>query len=557
MPLPKQARVPEDRIMKAPYNFVPLPDAVLTVSKEKQPNTYDTLKHTGLIELRITTETLLYTRCAYPPATEDEKVYRSPSRQQFFHHGNPERPYLPGSSIRGMLRSLMEIITYSKVTNVYNERLVYRGAGATKGKKMSGDTGKMIPPFLKNPDDLDMAEALFGSTERKGRVRVVDAALTASPEDGQIFLAEDNGRMIPKILSSPKPTSFQNYLVQPEDNVPKVTLKHYDIPFGSDGNGTVIRGYKQYWNKLTNDNDVREDCNRAQLDDDGLQRFRNRSRDPWRNAADPNIQPQHTVIKPVRPGCVFGGRICFENLSDLELGALLTALRLEDTHSRHRLGMGKPYGMGRIRIEYVLHLDDRKARYHAMDAEGRKYSDEVSQIVQTCLALFSQKIMDHHITCCGGSLVASIWDIPRLKDFSLLMNQHGPNLQDACYVSLDAPKPWRDRNVLPAPQQVMNFISDETVHGTAKVSGSGNVGSQHPLSATEISGPVKNRQKVTCVVLAEQTKKKKWRFKVKDGIGVGTMHPTSAIPDDIEPGKEYRLTVFSNDPKNMMFTWEP
>ena len=40
------------------------------------------------------------------------------------------------------------------------------------------------------------------------------------------------------------------------------------------------------------------------------------------------------------------------------------------------------------------------------------------------------------------------------------------------------------------------------------------------------------------------------------GVGIGVLDPKSQIPPDISPGKEYALRVFSDDPKNMAFTWE-
>lgn len=69
-------------------------------------------------------------------------------------------------------------------------------------------------------------------------------------------------------------------------------------------------------------------------------------------------------MQPVKSGVQFRGRIRFENLTDLELGAILHALQLPDGCC-HRIGMGKPLGLGSIRIHARLRLVDRVARYQA------------------------------------------------------------------------------------------------------------------------------------------------------------------------------------------------
>ena len=112
----------------------------------------------------------------------------------------------------------------------------------------------------------------------------------------------------PKILSSPKPTTFQHYLTQSNDHIRD--LNHYNRP-------AAIRGNKLYWHK---------------------------SGKNWEETDQKEIDyhaTQYTKIKPVRPGVQFKGRIRFENLSDIELGALLFVLDLPEGCS-HKLGMGKP-----------------------------------------------------------------------------------------------------------------------------------------------------------------------------------------------------------------------
>lgn len=78
---------------------------------------------------------------------------------------------------------------------------------------------------------------------------------------------------------------------------------------------------------------------------------------------------QHTRIEPVKANKSFTFRIYFENLSNVELGALLWALEPQgDTQKkyRHKLGMGKPLGMGSIELVPTLHITNRKQRYESL-----------------------------------------------------------------------------------------------------------------------------------------------------------------------------------------------
>ncbi len=796
--LPQQAPVLSDRLMKAPYNFVPLPAAVYPVAAETIPphDHYDSTRHTGFIELDIKTETLLYTRCAYRPALADTKVYLTPERQEFFHHGNPAQPVIPGSSLRGMLRTLVEIIGFGKMTAVFDEKLIYRAvaestslgkayrermlgtgnplsypsvnlkggylhrdprghwhirpaveyygesfihtrtyppfAQARDPKKkygpddlvdvwvlpptaryarpgtppkpnlfladipatsthiikrtptndapicfvpavlvrsghlgskhmhciiyeedpdaskkipvpdeirrmyeddrginrgiecrklyangepifylidpaaISNDNPKgliffgptmmfripynhsvnnFIPDFFQNSDVTDLAEAIFGTTSRKGRVRFSDAKLVPVTDNGSPFLENQNsGRIIPKILSNPKPTSFQNYLVQPlrasaypqiPNNNKKSLLLHYDHPLPgtyqlpvdqNDPNavvpttGTTIRGYKLYWNKNGLPDSVSENPELAQCDQNGrLFQYRLREDRPWNNTNNPNKTPQQTVIRPVRPGRRFRAKIYFENLSGIELGALLTALKLKD-ESRHRIGMGKPYGMGRVRITTRLFRENRQDRYTGWNA-----ASTIELASAEYMTKFQSALQVHWQNNCGGLAGTEFWNIPRIKDLTLLLRNQART--DCDYTPLQPTDPWKERRVLPSPAQVCGEIQPDFVqqgqggggHFPAGQNPHKQKGGVHaPAPAQpQLQRDFKSGDTVKCVVLEEKSKKEKWCFQVKDGTGIGMLHPSAegATPSDIEPGKEYNLVVFSNDPKNMSFKW--
>ena len=78
------------------------------------------------------------------------------------------------------------------------------------------------------------------------------------------------------------------------------------------------------------------------------------------------------AVRPLDPGDIekaggFWFHVDFDNLAEIELNLLCFALRPENGF-RHKLGLGKPLGLGTVRIEPVfLGLVDRKARYSKGD----------------------------------------------------------------------------------------------------------------------------------------------------------------------------------------------
>lgn len=95
---------------------------------------------------------------------------------------------------------------------------------------------------------------------------------------------------------------------------------------------------------------------------------RQQGNEPWRShntdPQDPKSRLRQKVrISPVRSGVVFYFHVDFDNLSPRELGLLLYALKPAEGF-RHKLGMGKPIGLGSVNTEVLgLFLVDRERRY--------------------------------------------------------------------------------------------------------------------------------------------------------------------------------------------------
>ncbi len=201
-----------------------------------------------------------------------------------------------------------------------NFRLPFRFPGSER----AASPHDFVPEELRAEGLIDLAEAIFGFVRGRRQDRQEEQAVAgrvfvsdATPAPGQTDLWLGTEPITPHVLGSPKPTTFQHYLVQPGGG--KRDLKHYGSRPGEE---TTVRGHKLYWHKgatpaIAMPPDKRQKVNETQI----------------------------TSIRPVRAGVSFSFTLHVENLSQIELGALLWVLRLGgDPVYRLKLGMGKPPG---------------------------------------------------------------------------------------------------------------------------------------------------------------------------------------------------------------------
>ena len=575
---------------KAPYNFVPLHKKVVEAQNIPEFDKYHKDRYSGYIELSITTKTPIYIR-------------RDKEEHDFFSIKNGS-PIIPGSSLRGMVRTLVEIVSFGKFSFVDSKRRLYyrdvagrsdstlkyiysykirkdkikagyliydKGtykiipaeydrfrdqdasnpskqftieihnndyrvrSGYIKGKKKNwivkhvnssvnkieldkadienyksdvnrnipkyydilkmakdkklmlpnnkivelpngvpvfyveytdkegkkriafGHTGFFrlpyeltigdhIPEELKSEDKTDFAEAIFGKESKwASRVFFEDAFLGEGQND--VFMNETS----PKILASPKPTAFQLYLEQPnEENTYSRNLKHWD------DKDALIRGHKLYWHRDTPDNPT--------------------DKYSW-NEGEAKNDTQHTIIKPIKRNIKFKSRIRFENLTKEELGALLFVLDLPQNHY-HKIGMGKPLGLGSIEIKPKVFIVDREKRYKSLfkdDAWNLAEEDKTGEINEFKNA-FETYIL-RNISNNDKSNATSLWETPRLKQLKIMLSWNNTKIQGwlektrymmiECQPTVgyecicagtnkDKCNEYKDRPVLPKPEKVIN-----------------------------------------------------------------------------------------------------
>lgn len=295
-----------------------------------------------------------------------------------------------------------------------------------------------VPSWLRAKDQVDLAEAIFGyigldvqDTSRAGRISVSDARLVAGQQD--VFLAQ--APITPQILSSPKPTTFQHYLVQqtPETlSSGKPVLAHYASKTPQE---TVIRGHKLYWH-------------RGEI---GQEQIAERERVSANDT-------QHTSFRPLRSKVCFSFDVHFENLDVCELGVLLWVLALPGPGEyRHKLGMGKPLGMGAVQITSKLGVTDRRLRYKTLFSNGGWASGyiDAQDVERQALTAFEQTILSNEQL--NPNKVDALSAIPRIRELLALLSWQGPTPSETQYIT--NLKEFTRRKVLPSPSFVLGDIS--------------------------------------------------------------------------------------------------
>jgi CRISPR-associated protein (TIGR03986 family) len=280
---------------------------------------------------------------------------------------------------------------------------------------------------------IDLAEAIFGYTRPAGNKTNIAFASRVSFSDGiyQGNLSDPFEREIkPKVLSTPKPTSFQLYLMQPNPDE-KEKLLNYD------DEDAQIRGRKLYWHKgVVSIDDVEE------RDKEKLKHVK-----------------QYTRIRAVKPAAAFKFLVRFDNLRPSELGALAWVLQLAaDQRYRLKLGMGKPYGMGAVRINSSLHLLDRRGRYLCLFSE----SGDRWHLPECPAPVLDELISEFKKWVAGGT--DEFDGQPHIRELLAMLSWPGPPKDKTRYLEIERrdnkgrkTNEYRYRPVLPTPSAVLGI----------------------------------------------------------------------------------------------------
>ncbi len=288
---------------------------------------------------------------------------------------------------------------------------------------------------VKNPlryvDGISYEKSLYGFSgfelqgneyDYKSRLSFEDAVLVEGKESKEIFHV---------ILGEPKPTSYTLYLKQKLDTDKKHLITYEDDNF-------ELRGYKEYWLKDYIEN-TKVDFNKVD------------SNKVDSNKVDSNKDNVSSKLNPLDEGSRFKGKIHFKNLNRDELGLVLWSLMLNED-SYQSIGMGKPYGFGRVEIENVkLKLEDLDKKYGEFSFDYYT-SDSPLIYIDEYKKYFSKTFLNGE----------NIEENNSIKTF-LYMKKYVVDKNDRDYYSYMPLKEFRNKKILPDALSYKNKIKDKNV----------------------------------------------------------------------------------------------
>lgn len=280
------------------YDFVPIDYTVPPVRKPPVlHHKFDGLA--GQIACRLTTETPIFI-----PEAE------SPDPKKFITRNG--LPIIPGSSLKGLLRNLVETVGNGCF-------LLFDG---TYERHRVDYSKKLHPDFQKcKTNDLCIACRMFGMLDHgnvfQGNVSISDATTLA----GQY---KTHPAIYTRALMEPKPRHKSFYL---------------------DSTEKYLAGRKFYFH---NQRAIQTDQRKTDY---------------------------NQYVTPLNKGSVFTFTVSFTNLREDEFAALLYAIVLEP-NVRHKIGLAKPLGLGSVKIEATeMTLIDYRQRYSLDRAAPVKKTD--------------------------------------------------------------------------------------------------------------------------------------------------------------------------------------
>ncbi len=257
----------------------------------------------GVLTCRLTTKTPLF---IYNPGFA--RTIRGGHEAAQFPIRN-KQAIIPGTSLKGVIRSVAEAVEASCLTLFDGQ---YRGSGITRGKTLNA----WLPRGYQKCSDLNRlcpACRLFGMLDKgavfMGKVSTGDAQ--AKP--GHYTLLSN---VVLDVLSTPKPEGRPKFYTD----------------------GKTIRGRKFYRHQL-----------------DGVLTRLGHKQDH-----------QNKTVQPIDANAEFTFTVDYADLRPEELRLLLYALVLEPG-LWHKIGLGKPIGLGSVQIEIMEWIKiDRQARYKTL-----------------------------------------------------------------------------------------------------------------------------------------------------------------------------------------------
>lgn len=370
--------------------FIPVPENYI----DKQLNAFkyqEYLKDNSSKAIDIPTPVLnRYNELAYQRTLSQKKDTElaadenSPAWLPFHLKGQQRQPQMVGKHLVYTLPmteySLVYYASTNKVATEISYSSIWRGR-VQDDADQAATVNHFIPadllPFNPKRTSLSPAELLFGFTELDpdqhsndptrsfaGKVRISAATLAAYPSDENDLLAPEHITL--KALSSPKLPSPALYFRSLQGNNSNAYIPKHEL----NPNHHTAKGRKYYLHAMR----TPDQKHIQKLSDQGHPAQNNVGKLPWLSHQETENQQLKVKIKPIKPKQSFYFQVDFNNLTAWELGLLCYALR-PATDFRHRIGMGKPLGLGSVKIDILaLQTLDRQKRYAQDSQDSARYN---------------------------------------------------------------------------------------------------------------------------------------------------------------------------------------
>jgi CRISPR-associated protein (TIGR03986 family) len=165
--------------------------------------------------------------------------------------------------------------------------------------------------------------------------------------------------------------------------------------------------------------------------------------------ANPKVQARYF---PLPAQTVFEFSLTFERLDAIELGALVEALELP-VGAAHKLGLGKPFGLGSVRVDLDLNrsrVQADRARYGSIRSRFGQQGD-CSKILGECRMAFRNAVVARR----GDR---NFEDLTHVREFRVMTNFVKPRDPKAIgYMALKADNQtvsYRMKPILPKPLEI-------------------------------------------------------------------------------------------------------
>lgn len=290
-----------------PYNFAPLETAPVREEWDKVRKHHfhapDTFSGRLLLEIIAITPIFIPSRLPEDVVEKPDKkgVMRIDTFKKFHHNG--QKPTIPATSLKGMVRAAFEARTNSCMALIAEE---YKDK---RGHRQKYPADSHCNSECNKANGLCPACAVFGTLQEdkcfQGKIRLADAELGEKSPRG---LENNHNRgWVLKILSSPKPERHVSF---------------YAKNGNSDRSGP--RGRKFYFH---------HDPQRVDIEH------------PTRQHTSQNVK----ILERLGIGAILSSCLDFAGLTEPQLAYLLYAIELEESLG-HKIGFAKPLGLGSIRI---------------------------------------------------------------------------------------------------------------------------------------------------------------------------------------------------------------